>query len=300
MNRVSRCSLAVGALACALAAPLRAQNAFEQARAAFRRNQVDSAYNLIQRAAEAEPNRAEVQFWLGQIAGIKAQRAGIPRGFGPARKSKRGYARAVELAPDSLDYLDGLSGYLANAPGIVGGDRDSALVLAERIRRVDPRRGAFLVAAVLVRGNDRQKARADSVVDALGRSAAGDRETQLQVANYWTGRGNIGRALPIYERLVARDTTDVMARFGVGRALVMLQREPLRAQGHLWFAARAPSRPADEPGQTPNVGAPWWRLGQSYVQLGMPDSARICFEQALRVNPQLQQARLSLDSLARR
>ena len=297
--RIARTAGAVG-LACALAAPLRAQNVFEQARAAFRRDRIDSAYALIQRAAEAEPNRAEVQFWLGQIAGVKAQRSGIPGGFGPARRSKAGYARAVALAPDSLDYLEGLAGYLANAPGIAGGDRDSALVLAERIRRADPRRGAFLVAAVLFRGNDRQKARADSVIEALGRSAAGDRETQLQVANYWTGRQSPSRALPIYERLASRDTTDVMARFGLGRALVMLQREPRRAHGHLWFAAHAPARPADAPGQTPAVGAPWWRLGQSYVQLGLPDSARICFEQALRANPRLRQARQSLDSLTRR
>jgi tetratricopeptide (TPR) repeat protein len=44
-------------------------------------------------------------------------------------------------------------------------------------------------------------------------------------------------------------------------------------------------------------GAPWYRLGQSYEQLGMPDSARRCFERALQVNPQLVPARLSLDSL---
>src|SRR3990172_3210080 len=107
-------------VACAFAAPLGAQSAFEQAKAAFQRNQLDSAYAFIRRAAEAEPNRAEVQFWLGEVAGSKAQRLGIPGGFGAARRSRAGYSRAVELSPDSLDYLAGLAGYLSRAPGIVG------------------------------------------------------------------------------------------------------------------------------------------------------------------------------------
>ncbi len=289
--------------ACALlaaASPLAAQGPFEQARAALNRNQLDSAYTLIQRAAEAEPNRAEVQALLGDIACNKAERgSGLAR-YGPARKCKAAYARAVALEPDNIDYLTSLAQYLSQAPGIVGGDRDSALVLAERVRRSDEPRGTFLMADVLFRGNDRSKARADSLIEAFGRAHAADRVNQLRVAAYLILHRREDRALSVYERLVARDTSDVLARFGVGRTLVMLKRDPRTAQPHLWFAARAtaPAPGSNQP--TFTVGAPWWRLGQSYVQLGMPDSARICFERALQLNPQLRPARLSLDSLARR
>ena len=46
--------------------------------------------------------------------------------------------------------------------------------------------------------------------------------------------------------------------------------------------------------------APWWRLGQTWVQLGQPDSARTAYQHALEVNARFEQARRSLDSLSRR
>ena len=261
------------------------------------RGQLDSAYDLIQRAADAEPNRAEVQFLLGDIACDKAGRAGAFSAFGLARKCKAGFARAVELAPDSLNYLEALASYLSQAPGVVGGDKDSAQKLADLVRRRDEVRGVFLLAGIWWPGNAASKTRSDSAVEALGRSHATDRTLQLRVGNWWASTGRDEKALAVYEGMAARDPKDAVARFFVGRQLVVMKRNPREAQVQLRFAAAA-----TVPAPAPNVftfapGAPWYRLGQTYVQLGMSDSARICYERALQINPQLQPARLSLDSL---
>ena len=281
-----------------LVAPrLSAQSLYEQAQGARQRNQLDSAYDLIQRAAEAEPNRAEVQFLLGRIACDKAQSAGAFSAFGLARKCRAGFGRAVELAPDSTLYLEAFAQYLSQAPGIVGGDKDSAMKLVEVVRARDDVRGAFLLAGLLREGNAASKARADSAVEAVGRAHPAERSVQLSVANWWSGTGRGERALALWEALVSRDPKDAVARFFVGRQLVLLKRELPRAQEHLRFAAAATVPALSSGVQTFVPGAPWYRLGQSYVQLGMSDSARICFERALRVNPQLQGARLALDSL---
>jgi tetratricopeptide (TPR) repeat protein len=289
------CTLAV--LFVALASPLSGQSLYDQALAARLRGQLDSAYELIQRAAEAEPNRAEVHYLLGDIACDKAGRAGAFSAFGLARKCKAAFARAVELAPDSLPYLEALAQFLSQAPGIVGGDRDSAQKLAERVRRGDEVRGTFLQARLWWRGDAAAKARADSAVEAVARSRAADRFVQLRAAGWWEQTGRLARALGVYEGMAARDAKDAVAHFFVGRELVLLKHDLRRAQEHLRLAAAA-TVPAPGPGVlTFTPGAPWWRLGQSYVQLGMPDSARLCFERALQINPQLQNARLSLDSL---
>ena len=286
------------AAAALLARPAAAQDLLAQARALADRGRWDSAYVLIQRAAEAEPNRAEVHFWHGSIAGSRAGQVGGLGAFGMARESKRGLARAVELEPDNPRYLQGLIGFLSQAPGIVGGDRDSALVLAERLRRLDAVSGTFQMADVLRRGNEREKTRADSLVDDYGRAHAADRAVQLSVAGYYASTQRVERALAIDEQLLARDPRDVVARFGVGRNLVVLQREPRRAIALLRVVAATPPPAAGQPSFSP--AAPWWRIGQAFLQLGMPDSARVYYLRALAISPVFPQAQASLDSLARR
>ena len=288
----------VGVLLVLAVPAARAQSAYDRARAAFERGQLDSAYDLIRRAADAEPNRAEVQFLLGDIACNKAGRAGALSAFGLARKCKAAFSRAVALAPDSLTYLESLASYLSQAPGIVGGDKDSALMLAERVRQRDEVAGAFLLAGIWWSGNAASKVRADSVVEAVAEHHPDDRSVQLRVAGWWSGTNRAERALAAYDGLAVRDPRDAVARFFLGRQLVLMNREPRRAQEQLRGAAAAGPAPGAGPGVTTiTPGAAWYRLGQTYVQLGMSDSARICFERALQINPALQPARASLDSL---
>lgn len=286
--------VAAAFIVCALPPAAAAQDLLAQARVLEDRGSHDSAWTLIQRAAAAEPNRAEVQFWLGSIACDRAERIGGIGAYGTARKCKAGFGRAVQLEPTNPDYLEGLLQYLSQAPGIVGGDRDSALVLAEAIRRMDERRGTLLMVDVLGRGNRREKARGDSIIDAWARSHEADRLEQLRVAAHYAQSERPERALAIHERLLARDHADAVAQFGVARNLVVLKRDPRRALGLL-----GPLSVATPPPGSPSYAqyAVWWRMGQAYVQLGKPDSAVAAFQQSLRVSPSFRQAQLSLDSL---
>jgi tetratricopeptide (TPR) repeat protein len=278
----------------AVAVPARAQDLLGQARAAAERGALDTAYALIQRAAEAEPNRAEVHHALGQIGSQRASQLNNLSALGVARQAKRGYARAVELEPDNPTYLEGLAGYLSGAPGFAGGDKDSARVVAERLLRIDAARGTFMLAGILWQGSDADKARADSLVEAFVRSAGSDRAGQVRVAGFWAQTDRAERALAVGERMIARDSTDAVACYLVARNLVALRRDPRRALRYLRYAL-AHQPPPGGPNFLP-ISA-WWRLGQAYVQLSRPDSARAAFLQALRILPTFQQARLSLDSL---
>ena len=301
--------LLLASVFCALPVSVWGQDLYARALGAAQRGQLDSAYSLIRSAADAEPDSAAVQFWLGEIAAFKARSAGISfAGFTAARRSKAGFARAVRLAPDNPDYLQGLAEFLAQAPGIVGGDRDSALGLAEHLRHVDAVRGTLLLADIRRRGKERDRAQADSLVNALLVAYPEDRIAQGGAANYWAQTGRPQRGVELYRRLVARDTTDGPARYGLARMLVASGREPRLAQVHLQYVlahAAAIAADAGTPGSpgTPGRGfyfspaGAWWRLGQTYRQLGMADSARICYQRALALSPAMRQARMSLDSL---
>lgn len=283
-----------------------AQPLFAAAQAAAERGRLDSAYDLIRRAAAADPDSAPVQFWLGEIAALKARTAGFGiGGYVAARRSEAGFARAVALAPDDPDYLQGFAEFLAQAPGIVGGNRDSARALGERLRRIDAVRGRLVLADVLRRGRARERARADSLIADLVEVYPGDRVAQGGAANYYAVTGRPALGVPLYARLVARDSSDGPARYGLARLLVREGAEPRRAQVQVrWVLAHLDSIVAEA--ATP--GAPgrrfwisparaWVMLGETYRQLAMPDSARICFTRALSLVPRYRPARRALDSL---
>ena len=285
---------------------VRGQDPSARALAAAQRGQLDSAYALIRRAAAAHPDSAAVQFWLGEIAAFKARSAGVSiSAYTAARRSKAGFARAVEIEPDNPDYLQGLAEFLAQAPGIVGGDRDSALGLGEHLRRVDAVRGTLVLADIRRRGRERDRALADSLIDALMAAYPEDRIATGGAANYWAQTGRPERGVSLYLKLVERDSTDAPARFGLARMLVAARQQPRLAQRQLQYVlehAAALTADASTPG-TPGrrfsfspAGA-WWRMGQTYRQLGMSDSARVCYRHALALNPGMRQARMSLDSL---
>ena len=276
-----------------------AQDAVAQARALFDRGRVDSALTLIRRAADERRDHAETQFWLGRIAGEKARRSGGLGRVTNARRSKSGFSRAVQLEPDNLDYLEGLARFLMEAPGIMGGNRDSAVVLAERIRRERPFDGTDLLVEILMEGNEREKVRADSLIEALDRANPADLRSLRRVASHWVQRNRPRQSLSAFERILALDPADGAAQFSAGRNLVVLEREPRRAQAYLRQAMALWTPPEPRRGGYP-LEAVWWRLGQSYRQMGNADSARLCYEEALRVNQRFEQARLSLDSLSRR
>jgi tetratricopeptide (TPR) repeat protein len=279
--------------------PATAQDGLSQARSLFDRGRIDSALALIRQEADRRPDHAETHFWLGRIAGQKARQSGGLGRVTNAGRSKSGFSRAVQLEPNNLDYLEALARYLMEAPGVMGGDRDSAIALAERIRRERPAAGTDLLTDILIRGDEREKARADSLIAALDRASPTDLGVLRRVASHWARRGRPALALGAFERIVAREPEDGVAQLLVGQFLVVMGREPRRAQAHLRQAIDRWVPPTPQRGGYPVEWA-WWRLGQSYVQLGNVDSARACYAEALRVNARFEQARRSLDSLNRR
>ena len=277
-----------------------AQDFLVQARAAAERGQLDSAYTLLGRAVDVQPNRAEAHFWLAEVAGTLAAQRWAVSAFFLAKRSKREFIRAVQLEPSNPLYLEGLGRYLARAPGIVGGDRDSARGLALNLRRIDEMRGTSLLVELLWRsGRPGDRERADTLVEAFARSGAGGREGQVRLAMFFARAGKVDRALPIGERLVSTDSSDALGQWVLGATLVSLHRDPRQAARRLRWALDHPP-PVTTDGRQYWPPAVWWYLGQAYAQLGQADSARIAYQQALRLEPRFRPAKAAMDSLSLR
>lgn len=261
---------------------------------------MDSAYTLLKRAVEVEPNRAEAHFWLAEVAGTEAAHRWAVGAFFLAKRSKREFLRAVQLDPANPLYLEGLGRYLVRAPGIVGGDRDSARALALNLMKLDPMRGTSLLVEVLWRSKvPADRARADSVIEAFAEHPSGGREGQIRLAMFLSRTGKAERALPIAQQLVTDDSAEAVGRWLLGGTLVSLRRDPRAATRHLRWALDHPP-PVTTDGREYWPPALWWYLGQAYAQLGRADSARAAYAAALKLEPSFRPAKAAMDSLTLR
>jgi len=258
---------------------------------------MDSAYALLLRAVDREPNRAEAQFWLAQVAGTRAAEHRNLSSYFLARRAKRAFGRAVQLEPDNPAYLEGLGRFLAMAPGIVGGDRDSARALGEHLLRVDRMRGTFFLAQFLARATPADRSRGNALIEQFVAHPTGGREGQVRLGLYFA-RGRPERALPIGEQLVAEDSTDALGRLVLGSALVALRRDPATAARHLRWAVQHPP-PVTTDGREYWPPIVWYLLGEAHAQAGATDSARAAYRETLRLEPGFRRARSAMDSLLR-
>lgn len=123
---------APSAAACALLAQVRLGQ----------KNAKDAAV-WAEKATELEPNNAGYHALLGSALGQRIGEIPFLQQAFVAGKLRRAFARTVELEPNNLSGLIGLSRYHANAPAIAGGDTAKAREYAERVRQLDPYLGCI-------------------------------------------------------------------------------------------------------------------------------------------------------------
>lgn len=106
------------------------------------------ALDYLEKAIEMQENHADAQYWWGAANGEVAAAASIFSAPGYAKKCKRAFERTLELDPTHLDAFEGLISFHLQAPGMVGGDKEEAVNLANRMAEIDPARGMGQLANV--------------------------------------------------------------------------------------------------------------------------------------------------------
>ena len=101
---------------------------------------LDSAEDWIEKARKQNSEHAQMHFLRGQIMGMQASNS-IFSALSYASKSLESFEKAVALAPDNVNYQNGLLSFYTQAPGIAGGDMDKAKSVALAIAALDPIEG---------------------------------------------------------------------------------------------------------------------------------------------------------------
>jgi tetratricopeptide (TPR) repeat protein len=93
----------------------------------------DKAEEHLEKAVELNDTNAGYHFYLGNVYGAQAQRAGFFSKISYAKKVQKQFSRAVELGPEDIRYREALMMYYLMAPGIIGGSVEKAKEQAKEI-----------------------------------------------------------------------------------------------------------------------------------------------------------------------
>lgn len=287
-----------------------------------------AAVPLAERAATLEPKNPDYRYQVAECVGSMAQRAGVFKGLGLAKRFKREAEATLALDPRHVDAHEGLIEFFSVAPGIAGGDNRRARALADTLVGIDSARGRLAQATLAfrekqpVRGEEalRQAVRADPnsypARLSLARFCAGDAQKKWDEAEHHTraaialdpGRVGAWSMLAYLEAHLQRwddlDRTLAEAERAVpdnlapyyqaARTLLTDDREPARAER--WFRRFLT--------QEPELGAPTlahahWRLGLVIEKQGRRAEALSEVETAIQLKPDLDDAKKDLKRLKR-
>ncbi len=101
----------------------------------------DGALPLAQRAVDLDWKNSAYHLNLGVVYGQMAARASMISAGPLAIKFRREAEIALQLDPKSLDALDAMMQFKYQAPLLMGGDKQEARALADKIAQLDPSEG---------------------------------------------------------------------------------------------------------------------------------------------------------------
>ena len=287
-----------------------------------------SALALAEQALALDARNADYHLQVAEVCGQMAQKSGPLKGMGLGKRFRREAEAAIALDPRQLDAREDMMHFYWEAPGIVGGDKKKAQAMADSIEAMDPVRGNLAHAALALEKKD--STAAEGFYRRAAELGAASYEAQVSAAGWYTSssqqRWDLAerharaacaldprRAGPytvlagIYarqQRWAALDSILAAARaavpgnltpcYAAGRALLLEGGDPVRAEG--CFRAYLDAEPE---GNAPTLAHAHWRLGLALDRQGKHADAIAELETAVRLKPDLDDAKKDLKRLRR-
>jgi len=105
----------------------------QQAEASYSAGDYQSALDRIQQAVALEPANSGFQHLLGKCYGRLAERANPLSAYSLAKKTRAALEKAVELDSSNVEALKDLMEYYRQAPGFLGGSKEKANQIQQKL-----------------------------------------------------------------------------------------------------------------------------------------------------------------------
>ncbi len=235
------------------------------------RNQLEKAHEVALEWQETKPDDSQAAFWVGGTAGQLAMSSGMFGAMGYAKTSRKALESAVALDPENVRAQFMLMQFYLMAPGMMGGDKEEAKKIAERIGQKSPVEGLRAKAQLLATDKDmdgwlRENRAALALQPAHPDALAG-------VVGYLISKSDYTAAKELIDAAKAADGTHPAVRYQFVKwaAITGMELEPALAEVDALVALPV------YPDRFSLAGAQF-RRGQLLAKLGRKDEAIKAFE----------------------
>lgn len=254
-------------------------------------NDPRNAVDWLEKAVELNPRSSLFYDWLGRAYGVQAQHAGKLKLPFLASKTRAAWEKAIALDPDNLDARDDMILYYLQAPGFLGGGKEKARAMAQEIRKRNAYRGSIAWVRVCNDAKDRPCAERElnTLVTNYPDSSAG---YSSLAAFYVTGK-QFDKAFEVIGARLRAKPNDPAALYAYGRTASLTGQNLDRGEQALKAYIAAPLTIG------PSVAHAHYRMGLIEEKKGAKGLAKREYEEALRLDPQQQEAAKALAALGR-
>ena len=250
----------------------------------------DPALEYFLKAVELDDNVADNHFWLGALYGRKAQKASIFKRIGLAKKSKRGFLRAIELDPEHVRCREALVRFYVQAPGIVGGGMDKAYAETEEIKKRNSVWAHRAYAKIYDHEKEYQKAEREHL--AAIEEESDNPDIYYNLCEFYLKIEDFENAHDIMEKMLRELPEEVGGYYQIGRIGAISGKNLDRAEQCLKDYLQSDPREDD-----PSFAWTNYRLGMVYAHKGDKTAARECYQTALKQDPDHKEAKKALKKL---
>jgi len=232
-----------------------AHTAYLKSKAEAGLGDLEASLHSAEHALELEPARAEYHVQVAAACGRLAEKAGLLRQLGLARRAKKELDAALQINPADIDALYGNMLFFYAAPSFVGGDKAKAEAAAEAITKLNPGRG-YLAHAQLAK--DRKDVTAEEIY--YRKSVEAD-------PKFYEARATLAAFLLASDRAAAEEQACEAVHLDSHRAPAWITLAEVAIADQCWdelFERLNASKAALPESQEPEYGA-----GLALIRLGM-------------------------------
>ena len=253
----------------------------------------EEAADWLEKAVELDEKNGLYHRWLGDAYGLQAQRANKLRQAMLATKVKNEYEAAVRLDPKDIAARESIIEFYLQAPGFMGGSTEKAEHEAREIMKLDKLRGHYVMANVLSRQKKFDAAMAE--LKTAEREYPDSVAPGFRVLVFSMQQQKYDESWAQIDKLQKKFPDNRLVLFQVGRAAALSGQQLDRGeQAFRSYLAGATPDPAKG---EPAFANAHYRLGMILEKKGSIPAARAAYTEALRLNPQLKDAKTALDKL---